>query len=116
MIRIRDLKTSIQTYLQNQRGHSGRNRLGSGNNVLKENVYFMKGQKGSRGVGVAATRQPLLFKSVEHLKKHQMQSTTSPPLGSLAFIESEDVLVVRCKNQWREVQVRQFHTGFQQTT
>ena len=105
MIRIRDLRTRIQTYLQNQRGQSGRNRLGSGNNVLKENVYFMKGQKGSRGVGVAAARQPLLFKNLEHLRKHQMQSTTSSPLGSLAFIESEDVLVVRCKNQWREVQV-----------
>ena len=116
MIRIKDWGIKIQTCFQNQRGHGGRNRPGSGNNVLKENVYFMKGQKGSRGVGVAAARQPLLFKSVEHLRKHQMQSTTSSPLGSLAFIESEDVLVVRCKNQWREVQVGTFHLLFQPIT
>ena len=103
----------MQPCLQNQRGHGGRNRLGSGN-VLKENVYFMKGQKGSRGGGVAAARQPMLFKSLDHLKKHQMQSTTSSPLGSLAFIESEDALVVRCKNQWREVQVRKIQLDFQQ--
>ena len=94
-----------QTYLQNQRGHGGRNRLSSGG-VLK----------GSRGIGVAAVQQPSLYKNLEHLKNHEKQSTTSSPLGALAFIESEDVLVVRCKNQWREVQVRQLNTGFQQTT
>ena len=65
----------------------------------------MKGQKGSRGTGVEAVQQPSLYKNVEHLKNHEKQSTTLSPLGALAFIESEDILVVRCKNQWREVQV-----------
>ena len=65
----------------------------------------MKGQKGSRGRGNAAVQQPLLYKNIEQLKNHERQSTTSSPLGALAFIESEDVLVVRCKNQWREIQV-----------
>ena len=75
--------------------------------MLKEDVVYMKGDKGERGGG-AALNSVRVVKGVAELASSSSSGNLGEeeaPLGAIVFVYDHDALAVRCRKEWKLLDV-----------